>query len=211
MRYIDVLRSLGTDTPASREAVLEQRGAERAPLCEYFYAYMRAPEMREEIDLVFWARQAQQESIPGRTAIVVDLSARCHKPARHQHGATPAEVAAFMALALRCEEKAIFLGADNLVHVPISESLTEIFKIQEHRETGRRLVAEWLTSILWNMEVDRIILLTGYPGHLPNLSTDTPLIEFNTASDQFKRETWNGWTKLRRMGPRSFEKIREVS
>lgn len=195
--YQSLLESLGRTAPDNDQEIstkiLEQRGADKVPLSAWFEAFMRTEDYQDELEATFWPRQARQPARPGKTAIIVDLS-------RHMFDAskeiTPADRACFLALALKCEEKAIFIGAESLTYIQPTESLYSIEEIHRDFERGDRPLSEWFDALNERGDYNSVVFLTNRLSPGPRMLGYKQNVMINVSGKIFKDYTKGRWKYL---------------
>lgn len=168
--YLALLRNLRNMTEAKvdqgliRDALLARRGARRVLPFRYVAAARGCPQMAPVIDQALSEAIAEIPVLPGKTAVLVDVSGSMDAPLSSKSDLTRMDAAATLASVLHGDLR-VFTFSNGLVEVPPHRGLAGIEAIvrsQPHQGTNLGAAVATIES---KVETDRLIVITDEQSH----------------------------------------------
>lgn len=164
--YLALLRNLrnmmqaGCDTDLVRNAVLARRGgAERVLPFRYIAAARACPQMEPALDEALCEAIAGAPILPGRTAVLVDISRSMDDPLSARSDLTRVDAASALASVIHGSVR-MFSFSDEVVEVPPRRGMAGVDAIkQSQRHNGTKLF-DAIARINRDVPYDRLIVIT---------------------------------------------------
>lgn len=167
--YLALLRNLrnmvqaDVDRELIKAAIIERRGARRVLPFRYVAAARACPQMEPAIDQALSEAIADMPVLPGKTAILVDVSGSMDARLSGKSDLTRMDAAAALASVIHGDLR-VFTFSDRIVEVPPRRGMAGIdavIRSQMHSGTylGKAI------SALGGIEMDRLIVITDEQAH----------------------------------------------
>lgn len=184
--YMALLRNLrnmveaGVDRELVRTALLEPARASRVLPFRYIAAARHAPSFASELDWALRRSVLAQYTLPGKTAILVDVSGSMEHQLSGKSDMTRMDAAAALAACAPCEDRRVFTFSDRMVEVANWQGLPGVDAIVRSQPHSSTNLAEAVAKVN-GMGFDRLIVITdeqatfvgagdrwGYGGAVPD-------------------------------------------
>lgn len=163
--YLALLRNLrnmtgaGVDIGLLREAVIARRGAERVLPFRYVAAARACPQLEPAIDQALSEAIAEMPVLPGRTAVLVDVSGSMNARLSARSDLTRMDAAATLASALAGDMR-VFTFSNEVVEVPPRRGMAGVDVVVKSQPAGGTLLFEAVAEVGRRMTYDRMIVIT---------------------------------------------------
>lgn len=170
--YLALLRNLRNMTEAGvserliREAVLARRGAERVLPFRYAAAARACPQMEAVLDRALLEAIAGMTRLPGKTAILVDVSGSMEGRLSKRSDMTRMHAAATLASVFPADRR-VFTFSERVVEVPPRlgmAGIDAVLRSQAHRATWLGKAVEHVNR---KVACDRLVVITDEQSHDP--------------------------------------------
>lgn len=162
--YLALLRNLrnmvnaGCDTGLIRDAIVARKGAQRVLPFRYVAAARACPQMEPAIDTALCEAIASAPALPGKTVVMVDVSASMNDPLSAKSDLCRADAAAALASIIHGDLR-IFSFADKVIEIPPRRGMAGIDAIRRSQSGGTRLF-DAVAVINEQVKYDRLIVIT---------------------------------------------------
>jgi hypothetical protein len=162
--YLAVLRNLrnmteaGVDSGLIRNAIVARKGAQRVLPFRYVAAARACPQMEPAIDQALSEAIADLAPLPGRTAVMVDVSGSMNERLSAKSDMTRKDAAAALASIINGDVR-MFSFADNVIELPPRRGMAGVDAIVRSQSGGTRLF-DAVAAINQKVPYDRIIVIT---------------------------------------------------
>jgi hypothetical protein len=163
--YLALLRNLrnmteaGVDTSLIREAILARKGAQRVLPFRYVAAARAVPQLEPVIDQALSEAISYMPVLPGRTAVLVDVSGSMNAKLSSKSDLTRMDAAAALASLIHGDVR-MFSFSDNIVEVPPRRGMAGVDTLlRSQRHNGTELAAA-VATINAKVPHDRLIVIT---------------------------------------------------
>lgn len=163
--YLALLRNLrnmteaGVDEALIRDAVLARRGAQRVLPFRYVAAARACPRLEPVIDQALSEAVAAMPVLPGRTAILVDVSGSMDAKLSAKSDLSRADAAAALASIIHGDLR-VFSFSNAVVEVPPRRGMAGVDAILRSQPHGGTALAEAVAAINKQVPHDRLIVIT---------------------------------------------------
>lgn len=168
--YLALLRNLrnmtaaGVDTALIRDALVARNGgAERVLPFRYVAAARACPQLEPALDEALAAAIADMPILPGKTAVLVDVSGSMDDKLSAKSDLTRRDAAAALACIIHGDVR-MFAFADNVTEVPPRRGMAGIDAINQVPRGGTRLF-DAIAAINARVPYDRLIVITDEQSH----------------------------------------------
>ena len=203
--YLALLRNLrgmveaGVDELLIRRAVLARVGASKVLPFRYVAAARACPRLEPAIDLALQESIGQMTPLPGKTIVLVDVSASMEVPLSAKSDLTRMDAAAALASIVPAESLRVFSFSNRLHECPPRRGMSGVDAVMDSQPHGGTALFDAIDEIN-RIEHDRLIVITdeqdtgGYGRQCPAPTAKHAYI-VNVASE--KRGIWRGdWTRV---------------
>lgn len=163
--YMAVLRNLrgmleaGVDRDLVIQAIQERRGAERVLPFRYIAAARACPSLERQIDVALLASLTESRRLPGRTAVLVDVSGSMDAKLSAKSDLTRLDAAATLASMIVGDEVRVFSFSDRLVECPHRLGMAGVEAItRSQAHSGTELAGA--VHFVNKLPYDRLIVIT---------------------------------------------------
>lgn len=169
--YLALLRNLrnmvaaGCDMDLVRSAILARKGAERVLPFRYVAAARACPQLEPEIDAALCESIAASPRLPGKTIVLVDVSASMDVPISTKSDLRRIDTGAILASIVNGDLR-VFSFSEDLVEVPPRRGMAgvdAVIRSQEHTGTRLGMALHAVSQI----PHDRLIVITDEQSHDP--------------------------------------------
>lgn len=214
--YLALLRNLrNMETalvdPGLVETAIELgRGAQRVLPFRYVAAARAAPRFEPALDRALLRRLAQEETLPGRTAILVDVSGSMDWKLSERSDMTRLLAGAALAAMFPGEDVRVFSFSSTCKEVPRRLGMAGVDAIEKSQPHGSTMLGEALQFVQKKGPFDRLIVITDEQSHDPVGPPPAPLgYMINVASAQHG-VGYGPWVRIDGFSERVFNYIREL-
>jgi 60 kDa SS-A/Ro ribonucleoprotein len=164
--YLALLRNLrgmetaGVDQSLIRAAILAKKGAERVLPFRYVAAARAAPMFEPEIDQALSFSIATLPKLPGRTAVLVDVSGSMDTKLSARSDMTRMDAAAALASVINAEDLRVFSFSDHVAEVPPRRGMAGVDAVTRSQGHGGTQLFGAVNLINQNIQHDRLIIVT---------------------------------------------------
>jgi 60 kDa SS-A/Ro ribonucleoprotein len=164
--YLALLRNLRNMEQANvnetlvNSAIVDRKGAERVLPFRYVAAARAAPRFEAALDQALATTIKELPSLPGKTAVLVDVSVSMDQKLSEKSDMTRMDAAATLASMINAESLRVFSFSDYVVEVPSRRGMAGVDAIlasQEHHGTALFDAVNWVQT---KVAHDRIIVIT---------------------------------------------------
>lgn len=164
--YLALLRNLRNMTDAKvdrlliQDAILARKGAGNVLPFRFVAAARACPSLEPALDQALINSIADAPKLPGRTAVMVDVSGSMDVALSSRSDLTRADAAAALASVLSCEDLRVFTFSNHLVEVPARRGMAgvdAVLRSQPHRGTYLSATVKALND---KFDYDRLIVIT---------------------------------------------------
>ena len=168
--YLALLRNLrnmvqaGCDIGLVRDAIVARKGAHRVLPFRYVAAARAAPQLEPALDQALCETVAEMAVLPGKTAVLVDVSSSMSDRLSAKSDMTRVDAAAVLASIMPGDVR-MFSFSDRVVEVPPRRGMAGVdalIKSQPHN--GTRLF-DAIAEINAEVKYDRIVVITDEQSH----------------------------------------------
>lgn len=225
--YLALLRNLrnmvdaGCDLSMVRSAILDRRGAHRVLPFRYVAAARACPQLEPEIDTALCEAVAASKALPGKTLVLVDVSASMDEKLSARSDMNRMDAAAALASVLHGDVRMFSFSAGGasfwnsqpsrnvLVEVPPRRGMAGIDAIIRSQEHGGTLLGQAVREAN-ALPHDRLIVITDEQSHDPVPDPKAPLAYMiNVASNQ-NGVGYGKWTHIDGWSENVIRYIQEV-
>lgn len=162
--YLALLRNLrnmaeaGVDPALVQRAILARKGAQNVLPFRYIAAVRAAPQFASQLNTALLACVQGSPKLPGRTAVLVDVSGSMNAPLSDKSDLRRIDAAAALASVINGDSVRTFVYANNAVEVPTYQGLPGVDQIVRKVGGGTDL-ARGIQAVD-KTEYDRLIVIT---------------------------------------------------
>lgn len=163
--YLALLRNLrnmieaGVDSTLIRDAILARKGAHNVLPFRYVAAARYAPQYEPALDEALCAAVEGLPILPGKTAVLVDVSGSMNDKLSAKSDLTRRDAASALACIIHGDVR-LFSFADLVVEVPPRRGMAGIDAIKQSQPTGGTRLFDAIAAVNNEVEYDRIIVIT---------------------------------------------------
>lgn len=163
--YMALLRNLrnmvdaGVDESMIRAALLARKGAQRVLPFRYTAAARACPRLEPVIDQALQAAIAEMQPLPGRTAVLVDVSGSMDAKLSSKSDLSRMDAAATLASIIPGDVR-MFSFSYNVVEVPPRRGMAGVDALIRSQSHGGTALAEAVAAVNANVPHDRLIVIT---------------------------------------------------
>lgn len=169
--YMALLRNLrnmieaGVEEPLIRDALLRTERARRVLPFRFVAAARHAPAFESELDVAMRAQVDAEAKLPGKTIVLVDVSASMvYAPVAARSDMTRLDAAAALSAAIPAEKLQVFTFSEDVVEVPPRRGMAGVDAVvdsQYHRTTFLGKAVKAMNT----HDYDRLIVITDEQSH----------------------------------------------
>jgi hypothetical protein len=169
--YMALLRNLrnmveaGVSKTLIEKAIINRVGANKVLPFRYVAAAKACPQLEPAIDEALCAAIKELPQLPGRTVVLVDVSASMDGPLSKKSDMTRMVAAATLASILNCEDLRVFSFSGECVEVPPRRGLAGVDAIMNSQHWNGTHLFGAIDVINKNVPYDRIIVITDEQSH----------------------------------------------
>jgi len=164
LRNLRNMKEVGVDEAAVLAGITAMNSARVLPF-RFLAAGRHAPQWEEALEVAMLSSLAQQEKLPGRTVLLVDISGSMTAPLSRRSEMLRTDAAYGLAILLRgiCEKAAVFTFSNDLVEVPPRRG----FALRDALDSSQPHNGTYLGRALEKIDqkYDRIIVITDEQAH----------------------------------------------
>lgn len=163
--YLALLRNLrnmaeaGVDTGLVRDAILARKGARRVLPFRYVAAARACPQMEPYIDQALSEAIADATLLPGKTAVLVDVSGSMGVRLSSRSDLTRMDAACALACLINGDVR-MFSFSNQIVEVPPRRGMAGVDAIRSSQPHGGTALAGAIDAINREVACDRLIVIT---------------------------------------------------
>lgn len=163
--YIALLRNLrnmteaGCDLGLVREAIVAREGAGRVLPFRYVAAARACPQLEPEIDTALCETIASAPRLPGRTAVLVDVSGSMDAKLSMKSDMTRIDAAAALASIINGDVR-VFTFSYQIVEVPPRRGMSGVDAVIRSQPHSGTLLGQAVSVINAQVQYDRLIVIT---------------------------------------------------
>lgn len=163
--YLALLRNLrnmtdaGVDTALIREAILARKGAQRVLPFRYVAAARACPQLEPVIDQALSEAISHMPVLPGRTAVLVDVSGSMDAKLSSKSDLTRIDAAAALASLVHGQVR-MFSFSNAVVEVPPRRGMAGVDAIVRSQPHGGTALAQAVAAVNKQVPHDRLIVIT---------------------------------------------------
>lgn len=164
--YLALLRNLrnmtdaGVDGALIREAIHARKGARRVLPFRFVAAARACPQMEPALDDALVANIAEMPALPGRTLVLVDVSASMRDRLSSRSDMTRMDAAATLASVINADALRVMTFSNQLVEVPPRRGMSGVDAIINSQRHGGTELAKAVDYVNRNVPHDRLIVIT---------------------------------------------------
>jgi hypothetical protein len=168
--YLAILRNLrnmvdaGVDTGLIREAIIARKGAHRVLPFRYVAAARACPQMEPYIDQALCEAVASGPVLPGKTAILVDVSGSMGVPLSARSDLKRMDAAAALASVVSGDVR-VFTFSHNVVEVPPRRGMAGVDAVINSQAHGGTYLGAAVKAVNDQVPHDRLIVITDEQSH----------------------------------------------
>lgn len=169
--YLALLRNLrnmvqaGVGDALIREAIIARRGgAERVLPFRYVAAARACPQMEPALDEALCEAIAGLRPLPGRTAVLVDISGSMNDPLSAKSDLRRVDAAAALAAIIPGNVR-MFSFSDQVVEVPPRRGMAGIDAIQKSQPHNGTRLFDAIAAVNQSVRYDRLVVITDEQAH----------------------------------------------
>jgi 60 kDa SS-A/Ro ribonucleoprotein len=163
--YLALLRNLrnmeqaGVDPSLMRAAIVARKGAERVLPFRYVAAARACPQMEPALDEALSEAIADMPSLPGRTAVLVDVSGSMDEKLSAKSDMTRLDAAAALASLINGNVR-MFSFSNQIVEVPPRRGMAGVDAIRGSQPHGGTRLFDAVAALNDQVPYDRLIVIT---------------------------------------------------
>jgi hypothetical protein len=163
--YLALLRNLrnmveaGCDTGLVRDAILARKGAHRVLPFRYVAAARAAPQFEPAIDQALSEAIADMKALPGKTAVLVDVSGSMDERLSAKSDLKRIDAAAALASIIPGDLR-VFSFSNQVVEVPPRRGMAGVDAVIKSQPHGGTALAEAVAAVNAQIPYDRLIVIT---------------------------------------------------
>lgn len=163
--YLALLRNLrnmtaaGVDSDILRDAILARRGAHRVFPFRYVAAARACPQMEPALDQALSEAISGMKPLPGKTAVMVDVSGSMDAPLSAKSDLKRIDAAAALASIIHGDLR-VFTFSNAVVEVPPRRGMAGVDAVIRSQHHGGTALAEAVAAINAKVPHDRLIVIT---------------------------------------------------
>ena len=199
--YMALLRNLrgmldaGVDETLVRDAILARKGADKVLPFRFTAAARACPRMEPVLDEALCERILEMPVLPGRTLVLVDVSASMRQPLSRRSDMTRMDAAATLASVIHGDLRVISFS-DRHVEVPARRGMAGVDAVMRSQPHGMTRLGEAVRHAN-TLPHDRLIVVTDEQSRSP---VPAPVAEkaymINVASNENGVGYGKGWTHI---------------
>jgi len=163
--YLALLRNLrnmtevGVDTIMVRQAILERKGARRVLPFRYVAAARACPQLEPFIDQALSEAISEMPVLPGKTAVLVDVSGSMSSPLSGKSDLTRLDAACALASLIHGDVR-MFSFSDRMVEVPPRRGMAGVDALMKSQAHSGTALASAVHIANTQIPCDRLIVIT---------------------------------------------------
>jgi hypothetical protein len=163
--YLALLRNLRNMVQADVDedlivsALAARKGAQRVLPFRYVAAARACPALEPEIDSALMASIAEQETLPGRTIVLVDVSGSMAVPLSRRSDLTRMGAGAALAAIVKAEKLRVFTFSNDVKEVPVRRGMPGVDAVVDSQPHGGTQLGK-AVEVLNQLDHDRLIVIT---------------------------------------------------
>jgi len=163
--YLALLRNLrnmanaGVDSSLMRDAILARKGAQRVFPFRYVAAARACPQMEPALDQALSEAISDMRPLPGKTAVLVDVSGSMDSPLSAKSDLKRIDAAAALASIIHGDVR-VFTFSNSVVEVPPRRGMAGVDAIIRSQPHGGTALAEAVAAVNREIPHDRLIVIT---------------------------------------------------
>lgn len=171
--YLALLRNLrnmaqaNVDTGLVREAILARKGADRVLPFRYIAAARAAPQFEPFLDQALSEGISRLPALPGKTAILVDVSGSMSDKLSAKSDLARVDAAAALASIVHGDVR-MFSFSDNVVEVPPRRGMAGVDSILNSQPRGGTALFDAVALVNRDVPYDRLIVVTDEQASAPD-------------------------------------------